>query len=216
MNRTKSLRLATITVIVIVVMFSSNVKGQVGKSQGIIDANVAAEKELLALPHMAPAIAKGIMDKRPFASIVELNKFLLSQSLTAQQLTEFYRKSFIHINLNTATRDEILLIPGAGNRMAHEFAEYRPWKNFAQFDKEIGKYVGPEETARLAQYCFIPINLNTAKDDDILSIPGMGQRMLREFKEYRPYKAMAQFRKEIGKYVPEKEVARLERYVTIE
>lgn len=215
MNRKKLLWLATITGMVIAVMFS-NVKGQVGKSQGVIDANVAAEKELLALPHMSPAIVKGIMDKRPFTSIVELNKFLLSQSLTAQQLTEFYRKAFIHINLNTATRDEILLIPGAGNRMAHEFAEYRPWKNFAQFDKEIGKYVGPEETARLAQYCFIPINLNTAKDDDILSIPGMGQRMLHEFKEYRPYKAMAQFRKEIGKYVPEKEVARLERYVTIE
>jgi DNA uptake protein ComE-like DNA-binding protein len=216
MNRKKSLWLATVAAMTITVMFSSNVKGQVGKSQGIIDPNVAAEKELLALPHMTPAIVKGIMNQRPFPSIVELNKFLLSQSLTPQQLTEFYGKAFIHINLNTATRDEILLIPGAGKRMAHEFAEYRPWKNFAQFDKEIGKYVGPAETARLAQYCFIPINLNTAKDDDILSIPGMGQRMLREFKEYRPYKAMTQFRKEIGKYVPEKEVTRLERYVTIE
>jgi hypothetical protein len=39
--------------------------------------------------------------------------------------------------------------------------------------------------------------------------------MLGEFKEYRPYKAMAQFRREIGKYVDDKEVARLERYVTI-
>jgi hypothetical protein len=29
---------------------------------------------------------------------------------------------------------------------------------WAQFDKEIGKYVGPAETARLAQYAFIPIN----------------------------------------------------------
>jgi hypothetical protein len=39
--------------------------------------------------------------------------------------------------------------------------------------------------------------------------------MLREFKEYRPYKTMEQFRREIGKYVDEKEVARLERYVTL-
>jgi hypothetical protein len=43
----------------------------------------------------------------------------------------------------------------------------------------------------------------------------MGQRMLQEFKEYRPYKGMQQFRREIGKYVDDKEVARLERYVTI-
>jgi hypothetical protein len=40
--------------------------------------------------------------------------------------------------------------------------------------------------------------------------------MLHEFKEYRPYTSMEQFRKEIGKYVGEDEVARLERYVTIE
>jgi hypothetical protein len=39
--------------------------------------------------------------------------------------------------------------------------------------------------------------------------------MLREFKEYRPYENMEKFRREIGKYVDSKEVARLERYVTI-
>ncbi len=39
--------------------------------------------------------------------------------------------------------------------------------------------------------------------------------MLHEFKEYRPYKAMPQFRREIGKYVDAKEVARLEMYVKI-
>ena len=100
--------------------------------------------------------------------------------------------------------------------MAREFAEYRPWKTFAQFDKEIGKYVGADETARLAQYVFIPVNLNTATDADILSIPGAGARMVREFKEYRPWKTKEQFEKEIGKYVGAKEAARLWRYVTID
>jgi predicted DNA-binding helix-hairpin-helix protein len=100
--------------------------------------------------------------------------------------------------------------------MAREFAEYRPWRTWAQFDKEIGKYVGAAETARLAQYTFIPINLNTASDETILTIPGMGPRMLREFKEYRPWTSMAQFDKEIGKYVDAKEVKRLARYVVIE
>jgi len=122
----------------------------------------------------------------------------------------------VHVNLTTASAEEILLIPGAGRKMAHEFEEYRPWRTWSQFDKEIGKYVGAEETARLAQYGFIPVNLNTATDEAILSIPGVGQRMLREFKEYRPYRAMAQFEREIGKYVDEREVARLARYVTIE
>jgi DNA uptake protein ComE-like DNA-binding protein len=187
---------------------------QVGK--GLLDPNVAAEKELLALPHMTPAIVKAMIDKRPFMSISELNAFLLSQKLTAQQAEDFYRKAFVHVNLNTGTRDEILLIPGAGARMAREFAEYRPWKTWAQFDKEISKYVGQPETDRLKQYVFIPVNLNTATDEDILSIPGAGARMVREFKEYRPWKAKAQFDKEIAKYVGANETGRLWRYVVIQ
>jgi len=59
------------------------------------------------------------------------------------------------------------------------------------------------------------ININTATDAEILSIPGMGPRMLREFKEYRPYKSIEQFRREIGKYVDKAEVARLEQYIVI-
>ena len=189
--------------------------GQVGKG-AILDANTAVEKDLLPLPHMTPAIVKGLLEKRPFASVVELNAFLTSQSLTPAQLTELYGKTFIHVNLNTGTPEEILLIPRAGKRMVREFAEYRPWKTWGQFDKEISKYVGQPETDRLKQYVFIPVNLNTATDEDILSIPGAGPRMVREFKEYRPWKTKEQFEKEIGKYVGAKEVARLWRYVVIQ
>jgi DNA uptake protein ComE-like DNA-binding protein len=193
-----------------------SIDAQVGKSLGVTDANIVPERDLLTFPHMTPAIVKGLIEKRPFASITELHAYLLSQSLTPEQAMEFYTKAFVHINLNTATREEILLVPGAGRRMAVEFAEYRPWKTWAQFDREISKYVGQEATDKLKQYCFIPVNLNSATDEDILSIPGAGQRMVREFKEYRPWKTQAQFEREIGKYVGPKEVARLWRFVVIE
>ena len=49
-----------------------------------------------------------------------------------------------------------------------------------------------------------------------MTIPGMTSRMVHEFEEYRPYTSMEQFRREIGKYVDAKEVARLESYVTLE
>ena len=61
----------------------------------------------------------------------------------------------------------------------------------------------------------VPININTATDAQILAIPGVGPRMLREFKEYRPYTSIGQFRREIGKYVDKAEVARLEQYIVI-
>jgi DNA uptake protein ComE-like DNA-binding protein len=191
-------------------------RAQVGKSQGVVDANTAPEPELAKMPNMTAAIAKAMVGVRPFKSITELNTFLIGQGLTQEQAMQFYEKAFVHINLNTATPEEILLVPGAGKRMVREFAEYRPWKSWAQFDKEIGKYVGAAGAAKLAQYCFIPVNLNTATDEDILSIPGAGQRMVREFKEYRPWKSYAQFDKEIGKYVGQKETDRLKRYVVIE
>ena len=43
----------------------------------------------------------------------------------------------------------------------------------------------------------------------------LGNRMLREFKEYRPYTSLAQFHREIGKYVDATELARLEQYVSV-
>ena len=189
---------------------------QVGKSVGVVDANTAPEADLAAMPHMTPALAKSLVEARPFASITALNAFLLEQKLTAEQAMAFYAKAFVHVNLNTGTPEEILLIPGAGRRMVREFDEYRPWVNFTQFDKEISKYVGQENTDKLKQYVFIPVKLNTASDEDIRSIPGAGNRMVREFKEYRPWKTKEQFEKEIGKYVGAKEVARLWRYVTID
>ena len=67
----------------------------------------------------------------------------------------------------------------------------------------------------MEQFVFVPIDLNTASEEAILSIPGVGQRMLHEFLEYRPYTNIAQFRREIGKYVNDDEVARLARYVTV-
>lgn len=193
---------------------AADLNAQLGRQQGLLDPNVASEKDLLALPHLTADLVKEIIAQRPFPSITNFNA-LLGKSLSKEQLAEMYRKAFIHVNLNTVGRQELLLIPGLGNKMAHEFEEYRPYKSLAQFRKEIGKYVDEKEVARLEQYVFVPINLNTASDEDILSIPGLGRKMLHEFKEYRPYKSMEQFRKEIGKYVSAKEVARLERYVTL-
>lgn len=197
-----------------VFLLGANVSAQVGKPVTIVDANLATEAELKAIPGLSEALVKEIVAKRPFASVTALDAVLAP--LTKEQRTEVYKKTFVHINLNTASKDEILLIPGVGNRMLHEFEEYRPYNHLAKFHREIDKYVDDAELARLEQYVFVPINLNTASDADILTIPGMGQRMLREFKEYRPYPAIEKFRREIGKYVNANEVARFERFVTIQ
>ena len=187
---------------------------QVGRHQGMTEPNIADEKELMKLPNLNPALVKGIVERRPFANMMELHKFL-SPSLDSKQLNELYTKMFLQINLNTASREEIMLIPGMGNRMVREFLEYRPYTAIAQFRKEIGKYVDDKEVARLEQYVFVPINLNTASDDTLSSIPGASPQLIRTVKDSRPYKDMEQFRREIAKSVSAKEAARLERYFVI-
>lgn len=180
---------------------ATTASAQVGKSLGVADANAVAVSELATYPHMTPAIAKELASKRPFVSIKDLNAFLLSQGLTQAQANEFYGKAFVHINLNTATSEEILLVPNAGKRMAHEFDEYRPWRSYAQFDKEIGKYVKPDAVARLAQYTFIPINANTASDEVLLTIPGADAALVAKLKAGRPYKDAAAVEGAVGKRV---------------
>ena len=60
------------------------------------------------------------------------------------------------------------------------------------------------------------VNLNTASGDDfVAAIPGLGNRMVREFMEYRPYLSIRQFRQEIGKYVDDAQVAAYESYVYV-
>ena len=187
---------------------------QVGTSTGLLDANSATEAELRAANVDAAVVTK-ITASRPLASASALDE-LLAPTLTEQQRDELYGRVFVTINLNTASRAEILLIPGLNERMAHEFEEYRPYTSLEQFRREIGKYVPPAEVARLEQYVFVPMNLNKATAEAFMTIPRMTQRMVHEFEEYRPYTSFDQFRREIGKYVDEKEVARFERYLTIE
>jgi len=194
-------------------MVAGTAVAQVGHSN-MVNPNLATQQELTALPHLAAEQVQDIVDGRPFLTMTDLDARLTS--LTDEQRDTLYRAMFIPLNLNSASQAEILLVPGVGNRMLHEFEEYRPYQALAQFQREMGKYVDDAEVARLSGYVFVPIDLNTASDEDILSIPGVGRRMEHEFKEYRPYQSIAQFRREMGKYVDDKEVTRLERYVIIQ
>lgn len=193
---------------------ASPVVAQVGKPVTIVDVNVATEAQLGAVPGFTPAIVKALVAARPFARQSAFDAALAPHLNEAARMAA-YAKVFLPLDLNDLTDAEILMIPGAGRRMVHEFNEYKPYRGLAQWHREIDKYVDDTELARLEQYVFVKIDLNTATDEQILSIPGVGSRMLHEFKEYRPYKAMSQFEREIGKYVNAKEVARMARYVEI-
>ncbi len=182
---------------------------------GLDDANLVSAESLSGHALVNEQLAATIVEARPYLSAAELDR-ALSDALSADERAELYAAVFRQINLNSASREEIMLIPGMSERMAHEFEEYRPYTSLEQFRREIGKYVDEDEVARLEQYVFIPLGLNSASEEDLMTIPGMTPKMVHEFEEYRPYTSIEQFRREIGKYVDDDEVARLESYVTLD
>ena len=129
------------------------------KPAALVDPNTASDKQLAAVTNITPAIAKVIVSRRPFKTVVDLDNVLKEQKLTPEQIVEVHRTLFVPLNLNSATDEEILAIPGIGKRMLHEFKEYRPYTSMEQFRREIGKYIDKDkreaELARLERYVFI-------------------------------------------------------------
>ncbi len=183
-------------------------------AMALSNPNLATEDELTTVPGITAEVAAAVVGGRPYLRAADLHA-VLAGAVGEEAAFGAYRALWLPINLNDVTSDEILLIPGVGDRMAHEFEEYRPYVDLGEFRMEIGKYVDEEEVERLARYVYVPIDLNSATREEIMAVPGMSERMAHEFEEYRPYTDLDQFRREIGKYVDENEVARFERYVTL-
>jgi hypothetical protein len=149
------------------------------------------------------------MAARPFASPVELNKFLLGQKLTQEQANAFYGKAFVHVNLNTATAEEIMLIPAPGKRMAHEFEEYRPWRNWAQVregNRQVRQSAGSGAAGAVRVHSHQHQHGQRRRHPDDSR---RGHAHAARVQGISSVEVDATVRQEIGKYVDEKEVRRL-------
>ena len=120
------------------------------------------------------------------------------------------------LNPNVAGEGDMAALPGVSPELAAQIVAQRPFSGMAAFDELVRTSVDEAGRTQIYERLFVPIDLNTASREEILLVPGVGEKLAHEFEEYRPYRAMAQFRREIGKYVSDEEVARFERYVTLE
>ncbi len=120
------------------------------------------------------------------------------------------------LNPNDASGDELAAVTGMTPEGVAALEAGRPFASMSDVHAALSEIVGEEAALATYESLWLPIGLNDATRDEILLIPGVGDRMAHEFEEYRPYADMEQFRREIGKYVDEDEVARLERYVTLD
>lgn len=120
------------------------------------------------------------------------------------------------VDANEASEDTLASVPGLSDDAAKVIISGRPFASIGALHAALSESMSGAELDALYGELFIPIDLNSASREDILLIPGVERRMAHEFEEYRPYSSIEQFRREIGKYVDEEEVARLERYVRLD
>ena len=97
---------------------------------------------------------------------------------------------------NTAGEQELAALPGMTPALVKVVTGRRPFLGQSALDSALAPSLDGKARAALYGRLFVQLDLNTAPDAEILMIPGVGPRMLREFKEYRPYTALAQFRRE--------------------
>ena len=114
---------------------------------------------------------------------------------------------------NAASAADLAAVPGLNATVASSIVSGRPHANMVSVNRLLPSTLTDNQRDSVYARIWKPIDLNKATDAEILLIPGVGSRMLHEFKEYRPYTSIEQFRREIGKYVDKTELARLETYV---
>ena len=119
------------------------------------------------------------------------------------------------IDANAAMADELGAVLGSIPGAVEAIVAGRPFSRPSELHAALAAAVGDDAARQAYETVWVPMDLNDATRDEIMLIPGLSERMAHEFEEYRPYVDMDQFRREIGKYVDEDEVARLERYVAI-
>ena len=91
------------------------------------------------------------------------------------------------VNLNTGTAEAFGAIPGVGDRMIHEFEEYRPYASIEQFRREIGKYVDEDQVAAYEEYVFVPVDPNESDEATLQQLPGVDAEAATALVAGRPY-----------------------------
>ena len=118
------------------------------------------------------------------------------------------------LNINTASQADLLTtIPNFGNRMVHEFEEYRPYKSIMQFRKEIGKYVDQNQVAEYEKYIFVPIDENQSDAVTLQQIPGLGANEAQELIAALPYASRDAFLAKLTEKISDDELAVAKTYL---
>ena len=81
--------------------------------------------------------------------------------------------------------------------------------------RQLLETLSAEEAAAVLTSVFVPVNLNSGTEEEIRLIPGMTDKMVHEFEEYRPYADMGVFDRESASMSTKPKLNGFKNYVTL-
>jgi DNA uptake protein ComE-like DNA-binding protein len=166
-----------------------------------VDPNGADADTLQQLPGVTADVATALTGGRPYDSadafVTALEQHAPAELATAART--FLAPdagpiaTWVKYNLNTVCTEQLQGIPGAGEQLTREFAEYRPYTSIGQFRGELGKYVSPEEVAAFEQYLFVPVSPGEADPDSIQQLPGVNADVAQTLMADGPFDTIESF-----------------------
>jgi DNA uptake protein ComE-like DNA-binding protein len=187
----------------------------------LLDLNTASVEDLMTIPGMTEGLTGEFEEYRPYVSISQFRQEI-GKYIDVSELDAYQPYVYVPVQINDSDAATLQQIPGVTPEIADALMAARPYEDINAFLAALEEQLTPEQAAYGANFVegyvkpFTLLNLNTATPEEFLAaIPDMTERMTREFDEYRPYISISQFRKEIGKYVDEAQVAAYEQYVYV-
>ena len=164
------------------------IKGQLTAEK--INVNTAKADELQKVPGMDQALAQSIIQYRdtngPFQSVDDLTKV---QGISDQKLDSIQAYLTVEkINVNTATAEEMQIIPGMDQALAQSIIQYREANGPFQSVDELTQVQGIDDQKLQSMQDFVTaekINLNTASAEELQIVPGIDQSLAQNIIEYR-------------------------------
>lgn len=185
--------------------------------------NSATSEQFHAIPGAGDRMTREFEEYRPYTGIGQF-RGEIGKYVSPEEVAAFEAYLFVPVDPDQSDADTLQQLPGVTADVANTLISGRPYGSSQVFLDALAKLV-PAELATAAGTFLAPdagpvatwirYNLNTASNAQLQGIPGAGERMSREFEEYRPYTSIAQFRGELGKYASPEEAAGFERYLFV-
>jgi competence protein ComEA len=201
-------------VIAVTILMSFLLTGVVFAADGKIDINSATLKELTTLPGITEAIAQRIIEARPFEKPEELmEKVKGIGEKTYEKIKGQIVANPTKIDVNSATAETLMTLPGISETVAKGIVAARPYKKTEELMDKV-KGIGEKTYEKIKDQIVAnpvkkaadktdtkpasaskaddkktegPIDINSATLEQLMTLPGIGEVIGQRIIDARPY-----------------------------